>query len=168
MTIWVKDTTYFPEWSEKRNVPVDIFVPICLGAHYQSLSWRYLGKGQLRGYATKPSKQPALTKEQKAAIVFPNEIQEIITGIILSDGSITMMGHDARLVIHQKDREFVQLIWDLFYRIGIVGAPPKEIRSIIKPSGNLLFLINSLPLPTHTLLSNTNFGINRKMGKRLR
>ena len=113
-------------------------------AHYQSLSWRYLGKGQLRGYATKPSKQPALTKEQKAAIVFPNEIQEIITGIILSDGSITMMGHDARLVIHQKDREFVQLIWDLFYRIGIVGAPPKERRSIIKPSGNLLFLINSL------------------------
>jgi hypothetical protein len=42
-----------------------------------------------------------------------------ITGMLLRDGFISMMGHNARLKIKQKDAEYVQLIWILFDSIGV-------------------------------------------------
>jgi len=41
-----------------------------------------------------------------AAIVFTDDIKELITGMILGDGNLRMIGKEGRLQIEQKDREF--------------------------------------------------------------
>jgi len=49
----------------------------------------YDDRGHIRGYSTKSPRKPTrLTKEQKDAIIFPPEIEEVITGMILSDACI--------------------------------------------------------------------------------
>ena len=70
--------------------------------------------------------QKKLSKAQKDAIVFTPFIIESITGMLLGDGFLQIMGKDARLQIDQKDREFAYNLWSLFDRIGIVGATPSE------------------------------------------
>jgi len=101
----------------------------------------------------KPSRK-RLTKEQKAAIEFPPELKELITGMMLSDGSLRIHGKDAYLQIGQKDKEFVYHLSNLFAKIGIVGAPPIECKSIIKPSGNLRisYLLTTFTMPYLTEL----------------
>jgi hypothetical protein len=61
--------------------------------------------------------------------------------MILSDASICFSNNskDARLQIEQKDRSFVDHLWDLLNSVGLVGARPKERITIIKPSGNTRF-----------------------------
>ena len=63
-----------------------------------------------------------LTKAQKAAIVFPPEIKEVITGMVLSDACIVMNGKEGCLKIKQYDPAFVFHLWNLFnelrYRWG--------------------------------------------------
>src|SRR5438067_827670 len=56
-------------------------------------------------------------------MIFPDEIKEVITGMILSDGNLQITGNNARLRIDQKDYGFVLHLWSLFYSIGMVGAP---------------------------------------------
>ncbi len=64
-----------------------------------------------------------LTKEQKAAIVFSNEIKEFITGMQLGDSSIEMHGKDARLQFRQKDFDLVYHFYEKLKPLGIVGEP---------------------------------------------
>jgi len=45
-----------------------------------------------------------------------------ITGMLLRDGFISMMGHNARFKIKQKDAEYVQLIWILFDSIRCIES----------------------------------------------
>jgi len=49
--------------------------------------------------------------------------------MLLSDCCIAFANNskDARLQIEQKDRDFVELLWDLFNSIGIVGAKPRLV-----------------------------------------
>jgi hypothetical protein len=44
-----------------------------------------------------------------------------------------MHGKEALLKIHQKDKEFVYHLFNLFKPLGIVGAAPRENKSIINP-----------------------------------
>ncbi|CAJ0755108.1 3626_t:CDS:2, partial [Entrophospora sp. SA101] len=78
----------------------------------------------------------------------------LITGMMLSDGSLRIHGKDAYLQIGQKDKEFVYHLSNLFAKIGIVGAPPIECKSIIKPSGNLRisYLLTTFTMPYLTEL----------------
>jgi len=50
---------------------------------------------------------------------------------MLSDGSLKndkrCVNSNASLQIEQKDRDFVELLWDLFNSIGIVGAKPRLV-----------------------------------------
>lgn len=68
---------------------------------------------------------------QRAAIVFPEETKEVRTGMMLSDGSLKKdkrcVNSNASLQIEQKDRDFVELLLDLFHSIGIVGAKPRLV-----------------------------------------
>ncbi|CAJ0755113.1 3631_t:CDS:2 [Entrophospora sp. SA101] len=73
-----------------------------------------------------------LSEAEKAAIVFTDKIKELITGVILGDGYIRMVGTEARLEVQQKDKEFVLLLWEVFDSIGLVGAKPKELSSFLK------------------------------------
>jgi len=62
-----------------------------------------------------------LTKEKKAALVYPEYIQEVIIGMVISDGGLELRSNNAPLRIDQKDNEFVAHLWTLFNSIGIVG-----------------------------------------------
>jgi len=64
------------------------------------------------------------------------------------------MGKDGRLHIHQKDTDFVYHLYDLFDTLEIVGATPKECKSVIKPSGNtrVSYVFATFTLPFFTEL----------------
>jgi hypothetical protein len=72
--------------------------------------------------------------------------------LVFGDGHLKRMGNHARFSLGMKDKEFVQLVWGYFNSLGIVGAPPIENKSIIKPSGNtrLSYLFNTFTLPLFT------------------
>jgi len=65
-------------------------------------------------------------------------ITELINGLILSDAHLRMIGYagkDARMQIQQKDKEFMQYLYDMFKPLGFVGSEPKEYKPINKESG---------------------------------
>lgn len=68
---------------------------------------------------------------------FPSHVKEIIHGMILGDGTIIKNGNNACLRIKQKDKSFVDYIYNIFKPFNIVGAEPNITSSIIKPSGNI-------------------------------
>jgi len=75
-----------------------------------------------QSYEGKPTRKAIrLTKEQKAALVYPEDIQEVIIGMVISDGGLELRSNNARLRIDQKDNEFFAHLWTLFNSIGIVG-----------------------------------------------
>jgi hypothetical protein len=76
-----------------------------------------------QSYEGKPTRKAIrLTKEQKAALVYPEDIQEVIIGMVISDGGgLELRSNNAPLRIDQKDNEFVAHLWTLFNSIGIVG-----------------------------------------------
>jgi len=99
-----------------------------------------------------------LRPEEKAAISknIPPEIQEVITGMMLGDGHIRMHGNDAHMGIHQKDKEFVELLWNMFNCIGIVKAAPKLNTHLNKRDGNttISYIFYTFTLPYFTTLFN--------------
>jgi len=46
-----------------------------------------------------------------------------------------MMGKNARMQMMQKDKEFVQHLYDIFKPLGLVGSEPKEYKYVNKESG---------------------------------
>jgi len=71
---------------------------------------------------------------------------------------------DARLQIKQKDKAFVQLLWEDLNEIGIVGAEPKEVSTLLKKSGKThsAYEFKPFTLPYFTGLYHR---IDRKMEK---
>jgi hypothetical protein len=71
---------------------------------------------------------------------------------------------DARLQIKQKDKPFVQLLWEDLNEIGIVGAEPKEVSTLLKKSGKThsAYEFKPFTLPYFTGLYHR---IDRKMEK---
>jgi hypothetical protein len=63
----------------------------------------------------------------------------VIAGMVIGDG-LPLRGrkgcHDAHLHVEQKDAEFVQLLWNLFNSIGIVGAAPSTRSRTDKRTNN--------------------------------
>ena len=49
---------------------------------------------------------------------------------------------DARMQFHQKDKPFVDHLWNLFDAIGLVGAPPIELSRFDQRTGKT-YLINT-------------------------
>jgi hypothetical protein len=47
--------------------------------------------------------------------------------MLLSDATLVFNGKYARMQIKQKDRAFVQQLWNLFNELGIVGYGPALI-----------------------------------------
>jgi len=47
--------------------------------------------------------------------------------MLLGDCCLRVHGKDAHMLVEQKDFAFVQLLWDLFVSICIVGAAPKTL-----------------------------------------
>jgi hypothetical protein len=68
-----------------------------------------------------------LSPAAKAAIEIPPYILQVITGMLLGDCCLRVHGKDAHMLVEQKDFAFVQLLWDLFVSICIVGAAPKTL-----------------------------------------
>lgn len=58
--------------------------------------------------------------------MFTPLVAEVITGMMLGDACLQHQKgcKNANFHIEQKDVEFVQLLWNLFNAIGIVGAKP--------------------------------------------
>jgi hypothetical protein len=101
-----------------------------------------------------------LSKEQKAAIVVPQETQEVFTGMLLSDGTLQVHGKMCRLQIMQKDLAFVQVVWELCKSIGIVGATPKRNAHYDARSGQTKYTDSFVTILCLTLLSSLTFGIH--------
>jgi hypothetical protein len=75
--------------------------------------------------------------------------------MMLSDGSLKKdkrcVNSNASLQIEQKDRDFVELLWDLFNSIGIVGAKP---RLVTRKGGFYSYAFKTFALPFFTELFN--------------
>jgi|SwirhirootsSR2_FD_contig_71_2101695_length_879_multi_2_in_0_out_0_2 hypothetical protein len=73
--------------------------------------------------------------------------------MMLSDGSLKKdkrcVNSNASLQIEQKDRDFVELLWDLFNSIGIVGAKP---RLVTRKGGFYSYAFKTFALPFFTEL----------------
>jgi len=67
-----------------------------------------------------------------------------------------MHGNNAQLQFKQKDKVYIDFVYNIFKPFGIVGAAPKEQRSIIKPSGNtrISYQFATFTLPFFTDLYN--------------
>lgn len=81
-------------------------------------------------------------------------ITELINGLILSDAHLRMMGKEARMQIQQKDKEFMQHLYNMFKPLGFVGSEPKEYKPIHKESGKtfLIYQLTTCTLPFFTEL----------------
>jgi hypothetical protein len=111
------------------------------------------------GVGEKNQGKPArkrLSKAEKDGRVFPGEVQEVITGMLLSDWNLEKNGNDARLRMNQKDKAFVLLLWNLFNSLGIVAAAPRECSSILKETGKTYsaYQFATFTLPFFTTLFN--------------
>jgi len=93
-------------------------------------------KATARQAADRPARK-SLTKAQKAAILFPGETQELITGMLIGDSCLELPSgcNDARMAIKQKDKEFVDHLYDIVAPLGIIGSGPKEFSYYDKRTG---------------------------------
>jgi hypothetical protein len=66
---------------------------------------------------------PSLKDKAQISANMPPYIKELINGLILSDAHLCMMGQYARMQIQQKDKEFMQYLYDMFKPLGFVGSP---------------------------------------------
>lgn len=57
----------------------------------------------------------------------PNEFTQIITGMLLGDASIRMNGKHALLSIQQKDKSFVEHLWNKCNSFGLVSSEVKML-----------------------------------------
>jgi hypothetical protein len=79
-----------------------------------------------------------LSQAEKAAIVIPPHINEVITGMLLGDSCLrkpTPTGQSA-IYIKQADQGFVLFLWNLFKPVRLVGAEPHILSSFDKRTGN--------------------------------
>jgi LAGLIDADG DNA endonuclease family len=89
--------------------------------------------------------------------------------MLLGDGSLGIPYKRAQLVIEQKDREFVQLLWEKFDSIGIVGAIPFHRFQLDKRTGKTYesYRFSSFTLPylteLHSIWYKKNNGKNVKI-----
>ncbi len=118
-------------------------------------------KGIKAGCSTLNKGKATRIRLTKARNLFTPFVVEVITGIMLGDSCVRHQKGciDAYLYVEQKDAEFVQLLWNYFNTIGIVGAEP---HTRCRTDKLLIILIHqpfSLPLPTLFLLKCFNYGI---------
>ena len=69
-------------------------------------------------------KRNFLNKEEKISVKFDKWTENIINGILLSDGWLSKSGNDYRLAIEQKELSFVNLLFNQFKPFRIVGKEP--------------------------------------------
>jgi len=98
-----------------------------------------------------------LCQAAKLAIVIPPYIQEVISGMLLGDGWIGRPWKktgNAVLGVKQKDKAFVELLWNLFNSIGIVGCLPHLKTTVLKATGKVYtaFGFNTFKLPVFGVL----------------
>jgi hypothetical protein len=99
--------------------------------------------------ATLPLFRHFLSKAAKAAIEFTPFILEVITGILLGDGHLRMIGQYGRGYNLNRRIKICFLLWNLFNTIGIVGALPCTIEQYDKRTGKtyIAYFFGSLTLP---------------------
>jgi hypothetical protein len=83
----------------------------------------------------------------------------------LGDASLQMMGTDARLQIDQKDHDFVHHLYNLFYPIGLVGAPRDRFLVTTIVREKLPILMPSRPLHCLSSLVFITFGTLKSTAK---
>jgi len=90
---------------------------------------------------TWPLSRHYLSPEAKAekSKNIPPGIQEVVTGMMLGDGYIRMHGNDAHMKIHQKDKAFVEHLWNMFISIALVGAAAKLCSHLDKRNGKTTY-----------------------------
>jgi hypothetical protein len=97
---------------------------------------------------------PSLKDKAQISANMPPYIKELINGLILSDAHLCMMGQYARMQIQQKDKEFMQHLYNMFKPLGFVGSEPEEYQPIHKESGKtyLIYQLKTCTLPFFTEL----------------
>jgi len=105
----------------------------------------------------------------KATISFSPYLQEVITGMLLGDGCISKISLTglARLMVQQKNQEFILFLWNLFKSIGCVGAVPYLRSQLDKRTGNTYVSYAFSTFSLAFLLFFSNNGIPLLMGKLL-
>jgi len=102
--------------------------------------------------------------KEKLSKALPSSFDEIITGIILGDGNMRMNGKHALLSVQQKNKEFVNHLWFICNRHGIVANPVKEMVRSDKRfhKTTIIYVFQTLTLPYLTNLYKQWY---RKLGK---
>jgi LAGLIDADG DNA endonuclease family len=98
----------------------------------------------------------------------PENIHQMITGLILSDGSLRMNGKHAMFTLQLKNIEFCQHVWKLFKKHNLVTNSCNIIKREDKRSKVTTEIaeFQSLTLPYFTELFNTWYTINN--GKKVK
>lgn len=100
-------------------------------------------------------KKKRMTLENKLKIVFPQSVKDMITGLILSDACLSFPNtKEARLMISQKDQDFVDHIYSVLKPLGIVGAEVRHVVELHKATGkyNTSYRFATFTLPYFTEL----------------
>jgi hypothetical protein len=101
------------------------------------------------------SKKKRMTLEEKLNIIIPQSIKDMVTGLILSDACLSFPNtKEARLMISQKDKNFVDHMYNELNPLGIVGTGVREVREFHKATGNTntSYRFATLTLPYFTEL----------------
>jgi hypothetical protein len=96
-----------------------------------------------------------MTLEEKLSIIIPQSIKDMILGLILSDACLSFPNtKEARLMISQKDKDFVDHMYNELNPLGIVGTGVREVREFHKATGNTntSYRFATLTLPYFTEL----------------
>lgn len=100
----------------------------------------------------------------------PENFNEIITGVMLGDGTIRMNGSYALLSIQQTDELLVQLLWSMCNKLNLVSLNVKSLTRINKESGKekkKVFYFQTLTFPYFTDLYKKWYELD-SAGKRIR
>jgi len=115
---------------------------------------RRTNESLMRAFSTWSSlNRASMPAQVKAAFTFDHKAMEILTGLLLGDAWLSKSGTNHRIAIEQKQQEYVQLLWDFFNELGIVGAKPAmRERKRITPEGSPItytsWMFQTFGLPT--------------------
>jgi LAGLIDADG DNA endonuclease family len=123
---------------------------------YSEFNLSSYGKS-VRSRFKKNRKRAYLSLDDKHQIskIIPENFNEVLTGLMLGDGSLRMNGHHALLSIQQTEESLVNLLWSICNEYKLVSKPVNFLIRINKNTGNekkKVYYFSTLTFPYFTKL----------------
>jgi len=118
---------------------------------YITHNFKTYGKS-IRSKFTKERKRIYISPKEKLIISenIPNEFKEIMTGLLLGDGTLRKQGHNSLLAIQQTDEALVNLLWSICNKYKLVNKKVQSLYRINPITGKekkIVYYFQTLTLP---------------------